>query len=158
MTYQLDIVGSGVGGVGGAVDQLTGSLNVQRTDDPRFADIPDPVLINENNLAIATYNFPDDNGVTQLGQKSLSFAGTITGNTIDFEVWGYNGTQWLEVTQMFTTNAGVAPPGTIQSSGGTPVLFGIHIDHFPYQKWRATLVVATSATNSATIGSYQKPI
>lgn len=152
-----NVIGNGKGGIGGAVDSTTGSLNVQRTDDPRFDDVSDPTLINEANLAIDTHNFPDDNGVSHLGYKSLSFAGTINGNTITFQVWGYNGTQWLEVTQMFTTNAGVSPPGTIQAAGSA-VLFGIHTDHFPYQKWRATLVVAASATNSATIGSYQKAI
>ncbi len=153
-----DIVGAGDVSIGGALDPATGALPVQRVDDPRFDDNPNPVLVNATNLSVGTHNFPDDNGVAQLGQKSLSFAGTITGNTIDFQVWGYNGTQWIQVTQMFVLNNGTAPPGTLQSSGGTPLLFGIHIDHFPYQKWRATLEVATSTTNSATVGSYQKPI
>jgi len=150
-------IGNGQGGVGSAVDAVTGSLNIQRTDDPRFDDISNPVLINETNLSIDVHNFPDDNGVAHLGEKSLSFAGTINGNTIDFQVWGYNGTQWVEVTQRFILNDGSSPPGLIQSAG-SPVLFSLDIDHFPYQKWRATLVVAGSATNSATVGSYQKAI
>jgi hypothetical protein len=157
-----DIVGNGAGdGASAAFDPASGSLKVTEQEQPRFDDLPDPTLINISNAGAGTVNYPDDNGASHLGYKSLSFGGTITGSatdTITFQVWGYDGTQWFQVTQMFISNAGVSPPGTIQSGSATPVLFGLHIDHFPYQRWRATTVITGGTTNSATIGSYQKAI
>jgi len=72
-----DVVGAGDVSIGGALDPTTGALPVQRVDDPRFDDVLDPVLVNEDDLSVATHYFPDANGIAQLGYKSLSIQGKL---------------------------------------------------------------------------------
>jgi hypothetical protein len=120
-------------------------------------------LINEPTgpLAAATYNYPDADGVSQLGYKSLSFSGRLTAgaaDTITFQVWAYNAFQWVDVTKIFTDDQGVSPISAPIQAADETLDFAISIDHFPYAKWRATLVVTNGAANTATVGSYQKAI
>jgi len=157
-----DIAGNGAGdGASAALDPITGSLKVTEQEQPRFDDLPNPVLINETPgpIAVGTHNYPDDNGVSQLGYKSLSFSGRLTAgasDTVTFQVWAWNAFQWVEVTKIFTDDQGVSPISTAIQAANNTVDFGISIDHFPYEKWRATLVVAGGVANTATVGSHQK--
>lgn len=164
MSLQRLVVGNNAGGgAGAAIDQSSGVMNVQRVDDPRFDDLANPVLINvpTGPLAAGTYHYPDANGVSQLGYKPLSFGGRLTAGATDevtFQVWAWNAFQWIDVTKIFTDDQGVSPiSAAIQAANGT-VDFAISIDHYPYAKWRATLVVTGGTANTATVGSYQKPI
>ncbi len=154
-----DIVGNGQGGLGGAVDSSSGSLKVTEQSQPRFDDLSNPVLIVETNKSAGTFNYPDDNGVSQLGYKSLSFNGRLTAgatDTVTFQIWAYNAFQWIEITKIFTDDQGVSPIAAPIQAANNTVDFGISVDHFPYAKWRATLVVAGGTTNTAGVGSYQK--
>jgi hypothetical protein len=157
-----DIVGAGGEGINSAVDPTTGALPVQRVDDPRFDDLTNPVLINVTGLSVATTYYPDVNGASQLGYKSLAFGGTLTGtadpNSITFTVETRINGIWIDVTGLFTTAAGASPPGTIQAPNATPVPFAISAEHFSYEKWRAVLVISGGTASAATVGSHQKAI
>lgn len=161
---QENIIGNGKGGLGGAVDAVTGSVNVQRTDDPRFDDIPNINLVNETNLSVADHYYPDSNGVSQLGEKSLAFEGHVVsgtaGETLKLTIEGTNGYQWNTVVGPFINNVGVSPVvSPVVNVTNTAADFSISWDHFPYQKWRVYIeVTGTTSSNSARVASYQKAI
>lgn len=158
-----DIVGAGDVSIGGALDPATGALPVQRVDDPRFDDNPNPVLVNETNLSVATHYFPDANGVAQLGYKSLSLAGNIVsgsaGETLTFSVEAWNGVEWIDLIGPFTDETGTSPIASKPTATNSTDNFAISWDHFPYQKWRTVVTVSgTLTSNSANVGSYQKAL
>lgn len=159
-----NIIGNGQGGVGSAVDAVTGSLNTQRTDDPRFDDIPNTVLINATDIAVGTYYYPDANGVAQLGQRSLSIEGNVTsgsaGETLTLTLEGTNGYQWVDVIGPFIDELGISPiTSPLVNVNNASDDFAASNDKFSFQKWRLKLVVSGTVTsNSANVASYQKAI
>lgn len=165
-----DIVGNGKGGIGGAVEQSTGSLNVQRTDDPRFADVFDPVLIDETNLSVATHHFPDVNGVAQLGFGPLSFQGRVrsgtAGETLIVTIEGTNGVdygsgeEWIDIVGPFTDETGTSPLSSpLASVTNASDSFAVYIDYYPYKKWRLKVVVTgTTSDNDVFVASYQRGV
>jgi hypothetical protein len=157
-----DVIGNAKGGVGSALDVASGSLQVIEQNQPRFDDVNNPILINEAGpLAAATYNYPDANGISHLGFKSLSFEGKLqagAADTITFSVWATNGYEWIEVTGIFTDEGGVSPVGGPIQAANNTVSFSISVDHFSYAKYLARLVVTNGASNNAHVASYAKAI
>lgn len=159
-----DIVGAGDVGIGGALDPATGALPVQRVDDPRFDDFGNPVFVNETNKAAGgPYYYPDMNGVSMLGFRSLSFFGEITAaaETWVFIIQGSNdGINWQNVSGQFLDDTGTQPvPGAQLSVTGGQEIFGWSKAHFDFKLFRASIeITGTVTANSAKIGSYQKAI
>jgi hypothetical protein len=108
--------------------------------------------------------YPDAEGVSQLGYKSLSFEGKVrsgtAGETLTLSVEGTNGFEWIDVIGPFIDETGASPiTAPLVNVANATDSFAVSIDLFPYAKWRVKVVVTgTTSDNEVKVTSYQKAV
>jgi hypothetical protein len=158
-----DIVGNGQGGIGQAVDSTSGVLRVEEQSQPRFDDLVNPILVEETNLAVGTYYYPDSDGVCTLGyNNTIAFSGELVSGsateTLTLTIEETNGTEWQDTTGQYLDATGAQPtPGPSIIATNAIVPFGLSRDHVPWGRYRIKIVVTgTVVTNSADVEALAK--
>lgn len=149
----VDIIGNGGGGVNGVVDDVAGALNVAEIAQPRFGDVLES-LVDTTNLAINTYRYPDVNGLSMLGfNNTFAITGKLIADatgvvTLTVEATNDEAiTDWIPVTEILLKNDNTTSNANITITNGT-VLYGLSMDHFPYDRVRIVVVTAVTAVNT----------
>ena len=152
--------GGNSGILGTTVDQITSSQRVSETDPARFGMVPED-LTPAANRAADTYYFPSEAGLSMLGFKSLSLAGTLmdgggVASVLTCEMRNIVTGLWIPVTIGIDTVTG-APSASLSSTTTPGTLFNWQFDDFNGMYFRFKEIVQ-DATNADELTLFRTPI
>jgi len=146
------VVGNG-GAAVAAYDSVSGSNRVSVVNQARFGDVTD-VLVEETNLAVATYYYPSSDGMEIFGFNAglgltgelTQGTGTITATIEETNATSPSATDWIDSTQKWEGTDGQKGHASITVTAGS-VYFNYSRSDDLNKKFRLKIVVG-NATNT----------